>query len=47
MSAIKKGLGVPQGLASCHTGVIGGKFVEGHVPADEIKKLNDRPGLAG
>lgn len=47
MSAIKKGLGVPQGLASCHTGVIGGKFVEGHVPADEIKKLYNRPDLAG
>ena len=47
MSAIKKGLGVPQGLASCHTGVIGGKFVEGHVPADDIKKLNDRPDLVG
>lgn len=47
MSAIKKGLGVPQGLASCHTGVIGGKLVEGHVPANEIKKLNDRPDLVG
>lgn len=47
MNAIKKGLGVPQGLASCHTGIIGGKFVEGHVPADDIKKLNDRPDLVG
>lgn len=47
MSAIKQNLGVPQGLASCHTAVIDGKFVEGHVPADEIKKLNGRSDLAG
>jgi hypothetical protein len=47
MSAIKQNLGVPQELASCHTAVIGGKFVEGHVPADEIKKLSGRSDLAG
>ncbi|HEX8594849.1 MAG TPA: DUF411 domain-containing protein [Pseudomonas sp.] len=47
MSAIKQNLGVPQELASCHTAVIGGKFVEGHVPADEIKKLSSRSDLAG
>ncbi|KMT53846.1 DUF411 domain-containing protein [Pseudomonas fildesensis] len=47
MSAIKQSLGVPQELASCHTAVIGGKFVEGHVPADEIKKLSGRSDLAG
>ena len=37
MSAIKTSLGVPQGLASCHTAGIDGKFVEGHVPEEEIK----------
>jgi hypothetical protein len=47
MSAIKQSLGVPQGLASCHTAVIDGKFVEGHVPADEIKKLSGRSDLVG
>lgn len=47
MSAIKLSLGVPQGLASCHTAVIDGKFVEGHVPAEEIKKLSSRSDLAG
>ena len=47
MSAIKKSLGVPQGLASCHTAVIDGKFVEGHVPAEEIKKLSGRSDLVG
>ena len=47
MSSIKQSLGVPQELASCHTAVIDGKFVEGHVPADEIKKLSGRSDLAG
>ncbi|MFS2159768.1 DUF411 domain-containing protein [Pseudomonas sp. Pseusp122] len=47
MSAVKQSLGVPPALASCHTAVIGGKFVEGHVPADDIKKLSGRPDLAG
>lgn len=31
--------GVPLDLASCHTGVIDGYAVEGHVPADLIDKL--------
>ena len=30
---------VPLELASCHTGVIDGYVVEGHVPADDIKRL--------
>jgi len=33
MSSVKQGLGVAPRLASCHTAVIDGKFVEGHVPA--------------
>src|SRR5690606_2368445 len=36
MSAVKQRLGVAPRLASCHTGVIDGKFVEGHVPAAQI-----------
>ena len=31
--------GVPRSLASCHTGVIDGYAIEGHVPAEEIKRL--------
>jgi len=38
-SAIKSKLGVPQHLRSCHTAVVGGYWVEGHVPADLIRKL--------
>ncbi len=47
MSAVKQRLGVPPRLASCHTGVINGQFVEGHVPAADILKLRQRPDLIG
>lgn len=47
MAAVKQRLGVPHGLGSCHTGVIDGKFVEGHVPAADILKLRERPDLLG
>jgi len=47
MAAVKQRLGVPPRLASCHTGVIGGQFVEGHVPAADILKLRQRPELLG
>ncbi|MCH5633805.1 DUF411 domain-containing protein [Pseudomonas syringae pv. syringae] len=47
MSAVKQSLGVPHGLASCHTAVIDGKFIEGHVPAAQIKDLRSRQDLAG
>lgn len=41
MSKVKKKLGVPAGLASCHTGVIdaSGEAIEGHVPAAAVDKL--------
>lgn len=32
----QKGIQVPTHLGSCHTGVIDGKFIEGHVPAEDI-----------
>lgn len=47
MSAVKTRLGVPHKLGSCHTGVIDGKFVEGHVPASDILKLRARADLIG
>lgn len=31
--------GVPDQLGSCHTAVVGGYAIEGHVPAREIKRL--------
>jgi hypothetical protein len=39
MDEIKGKLGVPEYLASCHTAVVDGYLVEGHVPAGDVKKL--------
>ncbi|NWE38579.1 DUF411 domain-containing protein [Pseudomonas yamanorum] len=47
MSEVKQRLDVAPRLASCHTGVIDGKFVEGHVPADQVLALRKRDDLLG
>lgn len=39
MPAVKQKLGVPQALQSCHTALVDGYVVEGHVPAGDVKKL--------
>jgi hypothetical protein len=40
--------GVPAALASCHTALVGGYVVEGHVPAADIRKLlTERPKALG
>jgi hypothetical protein len=36
---VKARLGVPDSLAFCHTAEVGGYVIEGHVPADAIKRL--------
>lgn len=48
MSEIRKRFGVPENASSCHTAIVGGYVIEGHVPADDIKKLlKERPEVAG
>ncbi|HTO19348.1 MAG TPA: DUF411 domain-containing protein [Pseudomonas sp.] len=47
MVAVKMKHGVPPRLASCHTAVIDGRFVEGHVPAAQVLELRQRPDLRG
>jgi hypothetical protein len=48
MPAIKLEHGVPKGLQSCHTALVDGYAVEGHVPADVIRKLlTERPRVKG
>lgn len=48
LSPVRARLGVPDELASCHTGEVGGYAVEGHVPAaDVIRMLAERPRAAG
>lgn len=39
MNPLKAKLGIPQGLASCHTARVDGYLLEGHVPASDIKRL--------
>lgn len=39
MPAVKKAQGVPSDLQSCHTALIQGVVVEGHVPPEAIKRL--------
>ncbi|MBI2379527.1 MAG: CopG family transcriptional regulator [Gammaproteobacteria bacterium] len=44
----RRELGVPQHLASCHTAIIEGYRVEGHVPVAAIARLlQQRPAIAG
>lgn len=48
MEAIKQEYGVPQDLTSCHTAVIDGYAIEGHIPADDVKSLlQQKPNVAG
>ena len=48
MGAIKERYGVPRNLESCHTEIIGGYFVEGHMPIEAIEKLlSERPDIRG
>lgn len=39
MAAIKRTHGVPQALRSCHTSVVGGYAIEGHVPLADVRRL--------
>ncbi|WP_225307477.1 DUF411 domain-containing protein [Nitrincola iocasae] len=44
----KMELGVPPQLASCHTAVIDGYVIEGHVPASDILRLlREKPAVTG
>ncbi|MBT8117560.1 MAG: DUF411 domain-containing protein [Gammaproteobacteria bacterium] len=48
MNAVKLKSGIPRQLASCHTAIIDGYVIEGHVPAADIRRLlKDRPAVAG
>ncbi len=44
MAAVKTKHGVPYDLQSCHTAIIDGYVIEGHVPAADIERLlSERP----
>ncbi|MBK1839286.1 DUF411 domain-containing protein [Azospirillum sp. YIM B02556] len=48
VTPMKRMAGVPDELASCHTARVGGYVLEGHVPADDVKRLlTERPQARG
>ena len=48
MASYKQKFGVPDRLGSCHTAVVAGYTIEGHVPAADIKRLlRERPAAKG
>lgn len=48
LGPVKERLGVPYGKGSCHTAEVGGYFVEGHVPASDVKRmLSEKPAARG
>jgi hypothetical protein len=45
---VKDDVGLPAKLASCHTAIVDGYVVEGHVPAADIQRLlKERPKIVG
>lgn len=49
MTAVKDHYGVPESLRSCHTTVVDGYIIEGHVPAADVARLltEQPPEIAG
>jgi len=48
MDAVKTRLHVPASLQGCHTAIIDGYYLEGHVPLEAVGRLlRERPALAG
>jgi hypothetical protein len=48
LAKLKRDNGVPGDIYTCHTGVVEGYTIEGHVPAADIKRLlAERPDVKG
>jgi len=48
LATVKREMGIPPRLASCHTVVVGSFLIEGHVPASDVKRLlAQRPRVRG
>lgn len=48
VASYRRRFGVPEHLGACHTAVVGGYVVEGHVHAREIKRLlKEKPNVRG
>ena len=48
VASIKTQRGVPARVQSCHTAIVDGYVIEGHVPAADVQRLlRERPAVAG
>jgi hypothetical protein len=48
LSSIKQSHGVPEDLAGCHSTLVGGYVIEGHVPVATVKRLlQEKPPILG
>jgi hypothetical protein len=48
MDELRAKYGVPRALRSCHTALVSGYVIEGHVPASDVQRLlSERPAVAG
>ena len=48
VNSVKEYYGIPSELSACHTAIVDGYAIEGHVPADDIKRLlEERPEAIG
>jgi hypothetical protein len=48
LTAVKRNQQIPSQLQSCHTAIVDGYVIEGHVPVAEINRLlEERPDIAG
>lgn len=48
LAPTKRSYGIPAALESCHTAVIDGYVIEGHVPAAQVTRLlEERPDIRG
>lgn len=47
-TAMRARLGIPEALGSCHTALVGGYALEGHVPAQDVQRLlKEKPAALG
>lgn len=48
LEPVKRRLGIPPELGSCHTALVEGYAVEGHVPAQSLRRLlKEKPSIVG
>ena len=48
LTAVKERLGIEEDLHGCHTGIVEGYVIEGHVPAEFVRRvLDESPDVAG